>query len=827
MKKRTGRPPTARAAGPATVHDRIRATSSRRPAVLPALAALALLGGPAEVLADSLSGRVVDQQGGVVPNAELLLYERTGGGDLREGTAAGDGQYAFNAIPGGEYVLEGRASGGSLSASAVVTVSGDQRLDLELAVSGITAEVVVTASTTPLAVQEVAKAIDVIDAEEIALRNELSVTEAIRTIPGIRVQTLRGPGSFTTIQTRGLRSHDTALLIDGMRFRDAASTQGDATAFLESLTTVDTERIEVLRGSGSSLYGSSAMAGVINVTSRTGAGPPQGSVLLEGGGLGLVRTVPSIRGGTANNRFSYSAAMAYINMTEGVRGENPYESISPQATLRYHVTPGLSVTGRVWYTRDDLRLTESPAFPAAVTDNFPAAGIVPARALATDQLARFEAGQPYEAGGATFVPSQNDPDANRESSFLIGSAAVQHTVAANTTYRVSYSGVDTNRAYLDGPLGGGPFEPATSNRSHYDGRTDTLQARLDSAFGTSNTFSAGYELEREEYFSARSDTASTVTIGSLSHSLYAQDRLDFLDGRLQATVGGRLQAFSLRDPLFVGSDQPYEGVPFEAPAAYTGDVSVAYFVPESNTKLRMHVGNSYRAPASFERFGGSFSSFSGSYSFWGDPGLKPERSVAFDAGVDQWLLDSRVQLTGTFFYTDLLETIIFDFANFPAATDPFGRFGGYRNTGGGQARGVELSVQAAPAASSSLRVAYTYTDSVSETPTIGDDFYGIPGLSDHMFTLTATQWIARRVNVAFDLFAVSDYYLSPFGAGGRQMIFGGPVKADLVVRYDLPTGDALRLDLYAKVDNIFNNFYYEDGFLGPGRWTIGGLRFRY
>ena len=827
MKKRTGRPPTARAAGPATVHDRIRATASRRPAVLPALAALALLGGPAESLADSLSGRVVDPQGGVVPNAEVLLYERTGGGELREGTAAGDGQYVFDAIPGGEYVLEGRASGGSLSGSAVVTVSGNQRVDLELAVSGITAEVVVTASTTPLAVQEVAKAIDVIDAEEIALRNELSVTEAIRTIPGIRVQTLRGPGSFTTIQTRGLRSHDTALLIDGMRFRDAASTQGDATAFLESLTTVDTERIEVLRGSGSSLYGSSAMAGVINVTSRTGAGPPQGSVLLEGGGLGLVRTVPSIRGGTANNRFSYSAAMAYINMTEGVRGENPYESISPQATLRYHVTPGLSVTGRVWYTRDDLRLTESPAFPAAVTDNFPAAGIVPARALATDQLARFEAGQPYEAGGATFVPSQNDPDANRESSFLIGSAAVQHTVAANTTYRVSYSGVDTNRAFLDGPLGGGPFEPATSNRSRYDGRTDTLQARLDSAFGTSNTFSAGYEMEREEYFSARSDTASTVTIGSLSHSLYAQDRLDFLNGRLQATVGGRLQAFNLQDPTFVGSDHPYEGVPFDAPAAYTGDVSVAYFVPESNTKLRMHVGNSYRAPASFERFGGSFSSFSGSYSFWGDPGLKPERSVAFDAGVDQWLLDSRVQLTGTFFYTDLLETIIFDFANFPAATDPFGRFGGYRNTGGGQARGVELSVQAAPAASSSLRVAYTYTDSVSETPTIGDDFYGIPGLSDHMFTLTATQWIARRVNLAFDLFAVSDYYLSPYGAGGRQMIFGGPVKADLVVRYDLPTGDALRLDLYAKVDNIFNNFYYEDGFLGPGRWTIGGLRFRY
>ena len=790
-----------------------------------AVSALLLL--PGAAYADSLAGRVLDPQGGVVPQAELLLYERTGGGQVREGNAGPDGQYVFDDIPGGQYVLEGRASGGSLSGSAVVTVAGDQALDLELAVSGIAAEVIVTASSTPLAVQEVAKVVDVIDSEEIALRNELSITEALRTLPGIRVQTLRGPGSFTTIQTRGLRGHDTALLIDGMRFRDAASPQGDATAFYESLTTVDTERIEVLRGSGSSLYGSSAMAGVINVTSRTGAGAPEGDLLIEGGGLGLMRTVPSIRGGLANDRFTYSGAMAYINMTGGVRGENPYKSVSPQATVRYRFTPGLSATGRFWYTRDDLRLTESPAFPAEVLSNFPATGVVPARALPTDQLALFEQGQAFTAGTATFAPSQNDPDANRESSFLNGSATLQHTVAAGATYRVSYQGVDTNRAFLDGPLGGGPFEPATSNRSNYDGRIDTLQARFDTAFGDSNTFSAGYELEREEYFSASSTNDATVTIGSVSHSLYAQDQLHFLDGRLQATLGTRLQAFALQDPLFVGGSHPYAGVAFDAPTAYTGDVSVAYFVPSSGTKVRMHVGNSYRAPSAFERFGGSFSSFSGSFSYWGDPRLNPERSVAFDTGVDQWWFDSKMQLSTTFFYTDLLETIIFDFANFPAATDPFGRFGGYRNTGGGQARGVEMSVQAAPSTGTNLRIAYTYTDSRSNTPTIGDDFFGVPGLSEHMFTLTATQWIANRVNVAFDLFAASDYFLSPYGANARRMLFHGPMKADLVLRYDLPAGGGLRMDVYGKIENLLDQYAYEDGFLGPGRWAIAGLRFRY
>jgi len=138
-----------------------------------------------------------------------------------------------------------------------------------------------------------------------------------------------------------------------------------------------------------------------------------------------------------------------------------------------------------------------------------------------------------------------------------------------------------------------------------------------------------------------------------------------------------------------------------------------------------------------------------------------------------------------------------------------------------------MGVQAAPSTGTNLRIAYTYTDSRSNTPTIGDDFFGVPGLSEHMFTLTATQWIANRVNVAFDLFAASDYFLSPYGANARRMLFHGPMKADLVLRYDLPTGGGLRMDVYGKIENLFDQYAYEDGFLGPGRWAIAGLRFRY
>ena len=780
---------------------------------------------PHPAAADSLEGRILDPQQRVVPSAEIRLFDRASG-QVREAMSGPDGSYAFEDIPPGDYVLEAQGSSGALSGATVIRVEGSSSSDLALGVSGVTAEVVVTASSTPLTVQETAKAVDVIDAEELVLRNEMSVAEAVRTLPGIRVQSLGGPGSFTTIQTRGMRSHDTAVLIDGMRFRDAASTQGDATGFLAHLATVDTEQIEVMRGSGSSLYGSSAMAGVINITSRTGGGPAQGDVLVEGGGLGLFRSVPSIRGGVADDRLTYSGAVSYLDVAKGVRGANPYRSISPQGMVRYQFTPTFSATGRLWYTVDDVRLRDSPSFPAAVLANFPAAGIVPAVALPTNQLELYEQGLPFSGGSATFVPSANDPDNDRKSSFLNGMATVRHSIGAGTNYRISYQGVDTNREFIDGPRGSG-FQPLAVNSSHFNGHIDTVQARLDSAIGTTNFFSAGYEFEREQYYREASGDAATVTIASYSQALYAQDRIELLDSRLQLSFGGRFQTFNLPDPVFVGGSHPYGDLNFAAPNAYTGDAALAYFFPDNGTKLRLHVGNSYRVPSPFERFGGSFSSFSRSFSFWGDPGLNPERSVAYDGGIDQWLFDSQVQLSATVFYTDLQETILFDFANFPAANDPFGRFGGYRNTGGGRARGVETSVQAAPSLSTRLRVSYTYTDAESNTPTIGEDFFGVLGLSKHLFTLTATQWIAERASVTFDLFVASDYSMSPFGGLGRHFIFTGPVKGDIVVRYDLLGRPDLGLDLYGKVENLFNDVYYEDGFLTPGAWAIGGLRFRY
>ena len=130
-------------------------------------------------------------------------------------------------------------------------------------------------------------------------------------------------------------------------------------------------------------------------------------------------------------------------------------------------------------------------------------------------------------------------------------------------------------------------------------------------------------------------------------------------------------------------------------SAFTGDISVAYFIPSSNTKLRGHVGNGYRAPSLYERFGSGYSTFSNSFTYYGDPRLAPEKSVSFDTGIDQWFFNNKVRASATFFYTDLSESIIF--ANSLPGSDPFARFVGYANSkGGGISRGVELSTQVSP-----------------------------------------------------------------------------------------------------------------------------------
>jgi outer membrane cobalamin receptor len=199
--------------------------------------------------------------------------------------------------------------------------------------------------------------------------------------------------------------------------------------------------------------------------------------------------------------------------------------------------------------------------------------------------------------------------------------------------------------------------------------------------------------------------------------------------------------------------------------------------------------------------------------------------LAFDAGFDQYLAGSRVRLSGTYFYTRIQEQIIFDFSgSIMPDTDPYSRFGGYRNTGGGIARGVEVGVEANPTRSLTVQSSYTYTKALDRVSQYGNDVLRGVRVSDHMFTATASQRFARAFDVTFDLFAASDY-LAPLG--GRAFEFDGPVRGDLVAAYTRALTDNQSLRLYTRIENVFNRRYYEEGFPTPRAWAVAGIKWMF
>jgi iron complex outermembrane receptor protein len=468
----------------------------------------------------------------------------------------------------------------------------------------------------------------------------------------------------------------------------------------------------------------------------------------------------------------------------------------------------------------------------------PPTGIINAVALPAAELRRFEAGVPtslLNVGAATFIPSANDPDNLRQANSFSGALQFTHQPTEAFGYSVSYHGLASHRSGINGPLGVG-FQPfGGTERSDFDARVHTLSARFDFQAGHANFISGGYEFESENFknpsFPVDPAANSDVDVTQRSHTLFVQDQLRFMDDRLQISGAFRAQIFRLQQPRFTPSaSSPYSGLTFlSPPTAYTGDGSVAYMFRTSGTKLRAHVGNGYRAPSLFERFGAFFDSFFG-YSAAGDPRLEPDRSIAFDAGIDQTLYKNRLRASATYFYTELQKVIIFDFSGLiDPATDPFGRFGGYVNTKGGIARGVEFSLTATPVRALNISAAYTYTKSLQRRPQLAGVLRSL-GIPDHQFSLVATQRFGRRVLVNLDLTASSDYLapiLNPATFGSRAYRFRGLFKTDLGGSYTLPLSETRSLRFFGYVDNLFDREYFESGFRTPGRTGRAGAAFSF
>ncbi len=775
-----------------------------------------------------LKGKVTDPQSAAVPGAAIRIHQRSSG-LTRTSVAGARGEFEIGGLPNGEYLVEARTAGFDQAKPAEVSIEQGRvtLVDLQLAVERITTRVLVTASSTPVSTDQTSKALDVVDADEIERRGELTIAESVRNVAGVRVQQLGGPGAFTRILTRGLRAYDTSITIDGARLRDAASVQGDATAFIGDLLVVAPDRVEVLRGSGSSLYGSNSIGGVYNIVTDAGGGPLRGEFAGEGGGLGVVRGLAKVAGSGLNNRFEYSAGLAHLNVNGGVDGVESVSNTSGQGSAEYHFKPGASLTARLMGFGGPMGLTSNPV--AGPDSNLGAGvGVVEARALASDQVRRLEQGLPVNWGNATFAPNLYDPDNKRENGVLSSLLTWNHQLSAKAGYRVSWHNLTSERNNLDGPSGYG-YQPSFDSSNYFRGRYDTLNARADLWLARGNLFTGGYEWEREYYRNHATDrnpdalsrTDALTAAQQRSHAVFAQDQARFFGDRLQVMMSGRIQHFNLLAPVFAGGAPQYQGVEFESPKnAYTGDVAVSYFVPSAGTKIRAHVGNGYRAPALYERVGASF--FWGAFSAYGDPRLRPERSVAVDGGFDQYFANSKARVSGTVFYTRLQEVI--GFASL--LNDPYGRWGGYANTGGGLARGVELSGEAKPWRGTLLQSSYTYTNADERQSILTDGGVRAIRVFPHAVTFVATQQLTKRTLVTADFFGANEMISGTFfvGSGTRPFRFEGPRKLDVSASYTHPVSERVNLRFFVRAENVLNRTYYEDGFRTPKCWASAGMK---
>jgi vitamin B12 transporter len=762
-----------------------------------------------------VTGRVLDPDGRLVLDARVAIYST----DRPYSAAArtdGEGRYRLTHLAAGHYLISAEAPGLASQTSPLAVTPEGASFDITLSIAAVSEHVVVTGVDGAQTVRTVGKTMSVVSANDVDAREIFNVADALRTVPGLRIQQRGAFGAFTSVQVRGLRPQHTAVLVDGFRFRDASATQGDSAGFVQDLLITGIDRIEVLRGSGSSLYGSNAMGGVVDVISASSVGTPSGSAQFEAGSLGLTRAATTVGGGILSDRLLYSGGLNVVDMSKGIDTNGTARNVGARARARFAITPTLSLTGQIFEGRSRADLNLSPFAGPGQPATPPA---IPALSVSHDDQRRLEAGLPLLGGGATFVPDLNDPDSTRDAHFAIGSATIAG-IARRVLFRGSFASVDVNRTFSDGPLGP-RSQPSSVTITDSTGHTDTANAQA-SVQSTRQTLTLMYEYERERYDSNSHDvrTASGTNVVQESQAVALQDAIQL--SKFEVSLSGRMQRFGVTTPHYGGLGQSaYDRVAVtDLPTAWTGDAAVAYAL-DTRTTLRAHAGNGYRSPSAFERFGSTF--FNGTYTLFGDPRLGPDRSISIDAGLNRLLFKERLALGATVFSTRLSQVIVFDSTGgIDPRTDPFGRTSGYRNTGGSSARGLELTVAAHPWRSLDVTGGYTFTDA-TDTGVNATGSQRVFGVSKHLLTLTATERLGP-ITLVLSLLRYSDYAVS---LSGRAFIFDGARRADLVVHYLTPRLHGTRLDLYVRGDNLLDRQWFENGFRVPGRTANAGVTFRF
>ena len=579
------------------------------------------------------------------------------------------------------------------------------------------ADVVVSAEAEPESAASLGVAATVIDAAEIAASKATTVLDLLRTVPGLDVVQSGGPGTVTSLFLRGTSSTQTLVLVDGVPLNSPYFGGTD----LSAVSVANVERIEVVRGPFSALYGSEAIGGVVQIFTKRSAAPGFGGnarfALGNAGakeGLGEIRFFEGVFSGTFGSRRTLSW------------GDQPNEffagtTLSGSLTAQLASETSLGITVRRESGRTGVPTDGANPTPRRSTTNDTTTLEVPL-SLSLSKNVLLEASVRY------------------------------------TRDRPGYADSDD------------PFLTSSTT----DARRAGARVALSTALGEQR-ITAGATWDRtlvsnESNFGVALDDAATRTF-----ALFAEDRVALAKDRVVLTAGLRWD-----DHSAFGS-------------AVSPRVTLSWRVTRE-LKLRAAAGSAFRAPSTGELY----------YPFSGNPSLRPEKSVGYEAGLEQTLAGGLVaELTG--FWNDIRDLIDYDPQTFMD-----------QNIGRARTRGVEIALRSAVGTRSTLRASYTYLDAKDlDTGTFlvrrprhrASTTWATSLVSDGSASVTA-MWVgARRDGDAVDF----------------TKIVEDPSYLRVDAAITLPPL-ALSLAPFVRVTNVLGRNYEEvNGFPAPGRRFLAGL----
>jgi vitamin B12 transporter len=586
-------------------------------------------------------------------------------------------------------------------------------------------EVVVTATRTEVPAEQLSSSVTVIGREEIERKKAATIQELLRDVKGVDVHGFGGPGSQVDVRIRGGNPSHTLVLVDGVRVN--SPTSGDFS--FATLTTDSVERIEVVRGPMSTLYGSFAAGGVIHIITKRGSGPPTFNLLAEGGAFKTAREVMEVSGGT--DRFDYSLGLSRFD------------------------THGISRANRRHGNRE--------------ADGHEQTTVSTQLGLALPGVAKL-------TGTFRYIDAFTDLDVSR-SGVQVDDPRVQDSREAVASISLSNPFTDFWDQSLQFFLYDRFFEGRRTARAADRFKIDLQNRGLDwqnnFALGENTALTSGYTFEQQSGENKGKFSERSVE----THAGYLQSQFRFFDP-LFFNAGLRLDHHNK-----FGEELTYK-------------VGAAWLFRSVGTKLYANYGTGFKAPTINDLFFPDF----------GNPNLKPETSQGYELGLEQQLLDKKLQARVSYFSTRFEDLIVSTFNSTLGRNEA-------QNVQKATAQGVEFELNVAPLSWLRFDGNYTYLETEDESTgralprrprnkaSMGAAFLPLPDLS-------------LRVNVRY----VGKRLSSSTSGLNRYTV------ASLISSYDI----AKNVQLFFRIDNLFDKKYEEvRGFGAAPRSAYGGLKFSF